>query len=109
GMPTVREAEAARPEAARSGASDRAAVRAAESAVSARDRADVPAAETGREPIMRVRDLTKHFPIKKGPFSRATGTVHAVDGVSFDVHPGETLGLVGESGCGKSTLGRTLA
>ncbi|AXK46288.1 ABC transporter ATP-binding protein [Brachybacterium saurashtrense] len=66
------------------------------------------AAEAGA-PLMRVRDLTKHFPLKKGPFSRSHGVVHAVDGVSFDVRPGETLGLVGESGCGKSTLGRTLA
>jgi peptide/nickel transport system ATP-binding protein/oligopeptide transport system ATP-binding protein len=59
-------------------------------------------------PIVEVRDLKKHFPIVKGLFSRPAGTVYAVDGVSFHIAPGETLGLVGESGCGKSTVGRTL-
>ncbi len=59
-------------------------------------------------PLVEVRDLKKHFPIVKGMFSRQAGTVHAVDGVSFHIDPGETLGLVGESGCGKSTVGRTL-
>jgi peptide/nickel transport system ATP-binding protein/oligopeptide transport system ATP-binding protein len=65
-------------------------------------------APDGTPPLIAVRDLKKHFPIRKGVFSRATGTVRAVDGVSFHINPGETLGLVGESGCGKSTLGRTL-
>ncbi|HTZ37750.1 MAG TPA: dipeptide ABC transporter ATP-binding protein, partial [Stellaceae bacterium] len=59
-------------------------------------------------PLVEVRGLKKHFPIVKGVFGRQVGTVHAVDGVSFHIDPGETLGLVGESGCGKSTVGRTL-
>ncbi len=65
-------------------------------------------AETDREPLLRVRDLQKYFPIKQGIFSRHVGDVKAVDGVSFDVYPNETLGLVGESGCGKTTTGRTI-
>ena len=60
------------------------------------------------EPLLRVRDLVKHFPVKGGLFKRVVERVHAVDGVSFDVQPGETLGLVGESGCGKSTTGRCI-
>ncbi|HEX3868586.1 MAG TPA: oligopeptide/dipeptide ABC transporter ATP-binding protein [Gemmatimonadaceae bacterium] len=59
-------------------------------------------------PLLSVRDLTKHFPIRSGVFGKITGTVRAVDRVSFDVMPGETLGLVGESGCGKSTTGRMI-
>ncbi|MBV9828906.1 MAG: dipeptide ABC transporter ATP-binding protein [Alphaproteobacteria bacterium] len=59
-------------------------------------------------PLLEIRDLKKHFPIVKGMFSRPSGTVYAVDGVSFWIAPGETLGLVGESGCGKSTVGRTV-
>jgi peptide/nickel transport system ATP-binding protein len=57
--------------------------------------------------VLEVRDLKKHFPIRKGFLQRAGGTVFAVDGVSFTIGRGETLGLVGESGCGKSTVGRT--
>ena len=55
-----------------------------------------------------MNDLKKHFPIHKGVFSKVSGQVYAVDGVSFSIGRGETLGLVGESGCGKSTVGRTL-
>jgi oligopeptide transport system ATP-binding protein len=57
-------------------------------------------------PLLEVTDLKKYFPIKKGLFSKTVGHVKAVDGVSFSVHPGEVLGLVGESGCGKTTTGR---
>ena len=61
------------------------------------------------EVLLSVRDLNKHFPIKSGIiFKKRNAYVHAVDGVSFDIYKGETLGLVGESGCGKSTTGRTV-
>ncbi len=59
-------------------------------------------------PLLEIRDLKKHFPIRRGVFRSVVGHVKAVDGVSFAVRPGETLGLVGESGCGKTTVGRTL-
>ncbi|WP_067185845.1 ABC transporter ATP-binding protein [Microtetraspora niveoalba] len=60
------------------------------------------------EPLLSVQDLQKHFPVTKGLLKRQVGAVKAVDGVSFDVVKGETLGLVGESGCGKTTTGRLI-
>ncbi|MFC7405631.1 ABC transporter ATP-binding protein [Georgenia alba] len=60
------------------------------------------------EPLLSVQDLKLHYPIRGGIFSRQVGSVRAVDGVSFEVFPGETLGIVGESGCGKSTTGRAI-
>src|SRR5215468_6507967 len=61
---------------------------------------------TAATPVLDVEGLVKHFAVRQGLFGRATGTVHAVDGVSFQIGAGETLGLVGESGCGKTTTSR---
>jgi len=61
-----------------------------------------------KEPLLEVKDLKKYFPIKGGIFSKAIGYVYAVDGVSFYLNEGESLGLVGESGCGKSTTARAI-
>jgi oligopeptide/dipeptide ABC transporter ATP-binding protein len=66
------------------------------------------AVRDGQEPLLAVRGLKKHFPIHGGLLRRQIGTVYAVDGVDFDVFPGEIFSLVGESGCGKTTLGRTV-
>ncbi|MBN4051193.1 ABC transporter ATP-binding protein [bacterium AH-315-M05] len=61
-----------------------------------------------KEPILRIKNLKTYFPVRKGLFGKITDYIRAVDDISFDVFPGETLGLVGESGCGKTTLGRSI-
>ena len=69
---------------------------------------DAPAPETRTRPLLSVENLSVHFPIHAGIIRRQVGVIRAVDGISFEVAAGETLGLVGESGCGKSTTGRAL-
>jgi oligopeptide/dipeptide ABC transporter ATP-binding protein len=64
--------------------------------------------EAAASVLLDVRNLTKHFPVRKGVFSQVSGYVHAVDDVSFSIAQSETLGLVGESGCGKSTTGKAI-
>ncbi len=69
---------------------------------------DTECVEEGTAPLLEVRDLEVHFPVKRGMLSRVVDHVRAVDGISFRVYRGQTLGLVGESGCGKTTAGRAI-
>jgi peptide/nickel transport system ATP-binding protein len=68
----------------------------------------LPVVETAGKPLLQIRNLRKFFPITTGFFRKTVGQVRAVDDVNFDLHEGETLGLVGESGCGKTTTSRCI-
>jgi peptide/nickel transport system ATP-binding protein len=76
--------------------------------LSKEERAEAHKKLYSKQPILQIKNLKTYFPIQKGMFGKTKEFVRAVDDVSFDVYPGETLGLVGESGCGKTTLGRTI-
>ncbi len=76
--------------------------------VSEKERKDAHKILYSKDPILKIKNLKTYFPLKKGIFGKTKEFVCAVDDLSFDVYPGETLGLVGESGCGKTTLGRTI-
>ena len=76
--------------------------------VSKQERLDAHKILYSKKPILQIKNIKTYFPVNKGLFGKTTEYVRAVDDVSFDVYPGETLGLVGESGCGKTTLGRTI-
>ncbi|CAA7602162.1 Putative ABC transporter [Acididesulfobacillus acetoxydans] len=77
-------------------------------AISIEDKSEGKAKKDGENVLLDVRNLKQYFPVKKGVLQQVVGQVKAVDGVSFRVFPGETLGLVGESGCGKTTTGRSI-
>ncbi len=79
-----------------------------EQALTGRRNEHDPTSGTGQKPLIEVRELVTRFDLKGGLLGRTTGRVHAVENVSFDIFPGETLALVGESGCGKSTVARSI-